>query len=81
MKRKKQTLLQEFDFLDVFSETNALEEDDRDRMRDITKELDHIWSVEEIKAKQRSRDRNISEGDRNTTYFQALANQRKRKKR
>jgi hypothetical protein len=50
-------------------------------MRDITKELDHIWSVEEIKAKQRSRDRNISEGDRNTTYFQALANQRKRKKK
>ena len=81
LKRKKQSLLQEFDILDVFSETNSLEEEDRERMRNISRELDHIWSVEEIKAKQRSRDRNISEGDRNTAYFQALANQRHRKKK
>ena len=67
--------------MDVFSETNSLEEEDRERMRNISRELDHIWSVEEIKAKQRSRDRNISEGDRNTAYFQALANQRHRKKK
>ena len=33
-----------------------------------------------IQGKEKSRDRNILEGDRNTAYFQAVANQRKRKK-
>ena len=49
-------------------------------MKEIAKLLGDICAVEEIKARQSSKDIDILEGDRDITYFQAVANQRARKK-
>ena len=49
-------------------------------MQDIQEELEDIWKIEETKAKQRSRDRNIKEGDMNTAYFHTICNHKARKK-
>jgi asparagine synthetase A len=62
-------------------EHRELDCDERVKMKALTGELDKLWALEEIKVRQRSRDRIISEGDRNTAYFHAIANYRWREKK
>jgi len=78
IKKQKRELLKEFEKLDMKYEAGLLLKGDKD-MDLIVQDLENIWNLEEIKARQRSRDRNVKEGDRNTSYFHALANQRARK--
>jgi hypothetical protein len=62
-------------------EHRELDCDERVKMKALTGELDKLWALEEIKVRQRSRDRIIREGDRNIAYFHAIANYRWREKR
>jgi hypothetical protein len=80
MKKTKKCLVNEIDCWDLQAENQGFTPLEREKRKDALSTLEKIWMMEEIKAKQRAREKKIKEGDKNTTYFFAKASQKKRKK-
>jgi hypothetical protein len=72
--------MEEYDLLDIKSESQILSVEENSKFNFILNDLKSFWIMEETKGKQRSREKFIIEGDRNTAYFHVVANQRRRKK-
>ena len=80
-KKDKQELLRKAEELDKKVRTSSLSQQELDLKQSIKDRLAHLLREEEIKWFQRAKTTKTLKGDRNTKYFQGVANGKRRKTR
>ena len=62
IRKNKKELMEEYDILDIKSETVELSEEAKARLDFILRELNNYWILEETKARQRAREKYCRRG-------------------
>jgi RNA:NAD 2'-phosphotransferase (TPT1/KptA family) len=57
LNKHKQEVAAEYNWLDEEYEKRILDDNEKGRMKALARELEQIWYLEEIKARQRARDK------------------------
>jgi hypothetical protein len=69
MKKNKTRILIELDGLDKLAEKRNLTLEENTRSKDLKAQVDKIWKMEEIKERQRAREKDIKKGDKTLHIF------------
>jgi hypothetical protein len=59
LNKQKQTIAAEFNWLDLAVENKTLDDREKDRIKTLAKDLEKMWAIDDIRARQRAIDRNI----------------------
>ena len=80
-KKRKDALLKKADELEKKAESRLLTQREIDLKQTVKDRLAHLLREEEVKWFQRAKTTKLLMGDRNTEYFHAVANDKRRKAR